>query len=66
MDRAIVETEAMVAAGALVPPGKVVKSRQLWAGRPARYVRDLSDDEVAFLLKSATHYQGLAAEHASS
>ena len=33
MDRAIVETEAMVAAGALVPPGKVVNAHGKLAGQ---------------------------------
>ncbi len=56
MDRAIVEDGAMVAAGALVTPGKVVPSRQLWAGSPARYMRDLSEEEIAFLKISADNY----------
>jgi gamma-carbonic anhydrase len=35
-----------VAAGALVTPNKVVKSRQLWAGSPAQHVRDLTPEEI--------------------
>lgn len=60
MDDAVVEDEAMVAAGALVTSGKRVPSRQLWAGRPAKYVRDLTDEEVAFLKFSADRYVRLA------
>ena len=60
MDGAVVEDEAMVAAGALVTPGKRVPSRQLWGGRPAKYMRDLTDDEIAGLKKSADHYVRLA------
>ncbi len=56
MDDVIVETGAMVAAGALVPPRKVVKSGQIWAGNPAKYLRDLTPDESAFIAKSEANY----------
>lgn len=60
MDEAVVEGEAMVAAGALVTPGKLIPSRQLWAGRPAKYMRDLTAEEIAYLRHSADHYVRLA------
>ena len=63
MDDAVVETGAMVAAGALVTPGKRVPSGQLWTGRPARYARDLTEEEVAEIPKLARRYTGLAAEY---
>ena len=47
MDNAIVETGAMVAAGALVTPGKRVPAGELWAGSPAKKMRDLTDEEIA-------------------
>ncbi len=47
MDGAVVEKGAMVAAGALVAPGKRVGAGQLWAGTPAKYVRDLTPEESA-------------------
>ena len=47
MDNVVVEESAMVAAGSLVTPGKVVGAGQLWGGSPARYMRDLSEDEIA-------------------
>ncbi len=56
MDDAIVESGAMVAAGALVPPRKVVKSGQIWAGNPAKYLRDLTPEEAAFIKKSEDNY----------
>ena len=49
MDGARVETHAMVAAGALVTPDKVVPSGELWAGRPARRVRSLTAEEIAYI-----------------
>lgn len=60
MDDAIVEDEAMVAAGALVTPGKRIPSRQLWGGRPARFMRDLTEDEITFLRFSANRYVTLS------
>ena len=56
MDGAIVEAGAMVAAGAMVTPGKTVPSGELWAGRPARKMRDLNDKEKEGLKTSALRY----------
>ena len=56
MDGAVVETGAMVAAGAMLTPGKIVPSGELWAGRPARKMRDLSDTEKEGLKTSALRY----------
>jgi carbonic anhydrase/acetyltransferase-like protein (isoleucine patch superfamily) len=36
----------MLAAGALLTQGKVIETRQLWTGRPAKYVRDLTDEAL--------------------
>lgn len=56
MDDAVIEDEAMVAAGALVTPGKRVPKHQLWGGSPARYMRDLTPEEIEFLRFSAERY----------
>ena len=45
MDGVLVETGAMIAAGALVTPGKVVRSGELWAGRPAQFMRALTETD---------------------
>jgi carbonic anhydrase/acetyltransferase-like protein (isoleucine patch superfamily) len=63
MDGAVVEEGAMVAAGALVTPGKVVKAGQLWGGSPAKFLRPLSEAELAFFPVSAENYAVLAAEY---
>lgn len=44
-------SESMIAAGAVVLPNTVVPSKQLWAGNPAKYIRDVSDEEVAMFAK---------------
>ena len=60
MDNAVVEREAMVAAGALVTPGKRVKARQLWAGAPAKFMRELTEIEVAQMKVQTARYADLA------
>lgn len=63
MDSVVVETNAMVAAGALVAPGKRVKRGELWAGVPARFVRHLTDKELAAIPETAQHYVDLSATY---
>lgn len=60
MDDAIVESGAMVAAGALVTPGKRIPEGQLWAGSPARYLRDLGPSDLDIIRYTAPHYVKLA------
>lgn len=66
MDGAVVESRAFVAAGSLVTAGKRVPSGQLWAGRPAKYMRDLTEDDYKLIQWSWPHYKKLAAEHKQS
>ncbi|HVI87578.1 MAG TPA: gamma carbonic anhydrase family protein [Dongiaceae bacterium] len=63
MDGVVVESGAMVAAGALVTPGKRVKRGELWAGSPAKFMRALTDKEMAYFGYSAAHYAELAASY---
>lgn len=54
-----------MAAGAVLTPNKTVPSGQIWAGNPAKYLRDLDADETEFILQSATNYTALAAVHSA-
>ncbi len=45
MDGSVVGPRAVIAAGALVPPGKTLDGGVLYAGNPARPVRDLAPDD---------------------
>jgi len=63
MDGVVVESGAMVAAGALVTPGKRVKRGELWAGRPAKLMRLLTEGELKYFGYSAQHYAELAASY---
>ena len=60
MDGAVVESGAMLAAGSLLTPDKRVPVGQLWAGRPARYLRDVSTEEVAGFAQATARYVELA------
>ena len=64
-DGAVVERDAMLAAGALLAPGKRVPSGELWAGTPARFMRALSAAERSTVRETPPHYVALAAEHKS-
>ncbi len=46
LEGSIVEGSSALAPGSLLAPGRLVPHGQLWAGNPARYVRDLTTDEV--------------------
>jgi carbonic anhydrase/acetyltransferase-like protein (isoleucine patch superfamily) len=63
MDGCEVESDAMLAAGAMLTPGKRVPSGQLWAGRPAKYLRDLTEADLAGMRAGAAHYVALAKRH---
>jgi len=60
MDGAVVEGGAMLAAGSLLTPGKRVPAGQLWAGRPARYLRAVSAEEAAGFAEASERYVELA------
>mmetsp|Transcript_3798 Transcript_3798/g.8086 ORF Transcript_3798/g.8086 Transcript_3798/m.8086 type:complete len:335 (-) Transcript_3798:88-1092(-) len=53
---ATVESEAFVAAGAVVGEGETVKSGELWAGNPARKLRDLTEEQRGKLRYQAEQY----------
>jgi carbonic anhydrase/acetyltransferase-like protein (isoleucine patch superfamily) len=66
MDGCEIESGGMLAAGALLAPGRRIPAGQLWAGRPAKYVRDLSAEELAGQQLGVAHYVALARLHAAA
>jgi carbonic anhydrase/acetyltransferase-like protein (isoleucine patch superfamily) len=66
MDLAIIEQYAMLAAGAVLTPGKVIKSKQIWAGNPAKYLRDMTQTELDYIKTSAQNYVELAIQYKTS
>jgi carbonic anhydrase/acetyltransferase-like protein (isoleucine patch superfamily) len=65
MDGAVVEAGVLLGAGSLVTPGKHLEGGYLWQGSPARRVRELTDQERAYLAYSAEHYVRLKNRHAA-
>ena len=59
--------ESVVGAGALVPEGRRYPPRSLILGSPARVVRELSDEDVARLIRPGVeHYLAAAAAYRRS
>jgi carbonic anhydrase/acetyltransferase-like protein (isoleucine patch superfamily) len=63
LDQAVMEERSMLAAGSVLTPNKHVPTGQLWAGAPARYMRDLTQEELDFLSISADNYVKLANDY---
>lgn len=63
MDGCTIEEDAMLAAGSMLTPGKVMRAGELWMGRPARKLRDLTAEEIAANQRGVAHYVMLAAAH---
>lgn len=56
MDNVVIPDRVMIGAGSLVSPGKKLESGMLYMGRPAKAVRALTGEEIAYLRYSAEHY----------
>jgi carbonic anhydrase/acetyltransferase-like protein (isoleucine patch superfamily) len=56
LDNVVIESHVQVAAGALVSPGKHLSSGGLYAGLPAKHMRDLSPDDIERIAHNAAHY----------
>ena len=63
MNGCVIEADGMLAAGALLAPGKRIPARQLWSGRPATFMRELTDAALAGLQMGVTHYVENARAH---
>jgi carbonic anhydrase/acetyltransferase-like protein (isoleucine patch superfamily) len=64
MDGCVVEQGGMLAAGAMLTPGKRIGKGELWAGRPAKLLRMLTEEDMARNRAGAAGYVMLAKEHA--
>ena len=63
LDGSVIESNAMLAAGAVLTPGKRIPSGELWGGNPAKKLRDLSPKDQAFFPISAQGYVDLAKDY---
>ncbi|MGL5977890.1 MAG: gamma carbonic anhydrase family protein [Erysipelotrichaceae bacterium] len=56
----VVEAGAMIGANALVTSGKCVGIRELWLGSPAKFQKQVSDEQYAHIVENASSYVSLA------
>ena len=66
MNKAVIASDSMLAAGAMLTEGKVMGPRELWGGRPARKMRDLDDAAIAGMRMGVAHYAENARHHAAA
>jgi carbonic anhydrase/acetyltransferase-like protein (isoleucine patch superfamily) len=66
MNKSVIGSDAMLAAGAMLTEGKRMEERSLWAGRPAKPLRDLSDAAIAGMRAGVAHYVENAKNHKSA
>jgi len=62
LDNAIVGDDSFVAAGSLVTPDTVIPPRRVVMGRPARVVREVTEDDLASIRNGAANYLRYARE----
>ena len=63
MDGCRIGSDAMLAAGAMLTPGKSMPAGQLWGGRPAQFMRDLPEPAIAGMRMGVAHYVENARAH---
>jgi gamma-carbonic anhydrase len=65
MEGSMMESFSVLAPGSVLPPARRVPEGELWAGNPARFVRQLSEDERAEIKAVAEEVRRLAWELAA-
>jgi carbonic anhydrase/acetyltransferase-like protein (isoleucine patch superfamily) len=56
MDDAVVKSNSVIAAGAVVLSGTIVEAGSLYAGMPAKRIKDISDEMSAVIQRTAKNY----------
>jgi len=63
MDSAIIESYGWLAAGSLLTGRKVIRKNEIWAGRPAKFFRYLTEQEILYIKESALNYVKLKSRY---
>jgi len=63
MDGALIQSEVIVGANSLVPPGKELSTGYLWLGSPVKRVRKLTEEERNYFKYTANFYADLKEKH---
>jgi gamma-carbonic anhydrase len=56
MDEAVIGTNSVIAAGAVVLPGTVVEPGSVYAGMPAKRIKDISEELRQTIQRTAANY----------
>lgn len=56
MDGVVIGSDAVIAAGAVVLPGTVIEPGSIYAGMPAKKVKDTGDEMKEVILRTAKNY----------
>lgn len=63
LDGAHMEHHSMLGAGSVLPPGKIIKTGELWVGNPAKKAKVLTESQQQSLEYSARHYVKLKQQY---
>jgi carbonic anhydrase/acetyltransferase-like protein (isoleucine patch superfamily) len=63
LDGCRIASDGMLAAGAVLTPGKTIGAGELWAGNPARLLRQLQPPEIEAQRQVAERYVAIGAAH---
>ncbi|MBP2098674.1 gamma carbonic anhydrase family protein [Enterococcus rivorum] len=63
LNRAVIGENSLIGAGSLVTEGKIIPPNVLAFGRPAKVIRELTEEEIVANQKNAQHYTKLSKEH---
>jgi len=63
LEGAVIEDECIIAAGSIVPPGRRIPSGEMWGGKPARFIRKVTENEMAQIRMAADVYYQLSIGH---
>ena len=66
MNGCVVESDAMLGAGALLPEGKHMGEKELWVGAPAKKLRELSEPALMGMRMGTAHYVENGKAHAKA
>jgi carbonic anhydrase/acetyltransferase-like protein (isoleucine patch superfamily) len=66
LDGAVLGDDSLLAAGSLVTPGSVFPARSVIVGRPARFVRQVNDEDLQRIREGAENYVRYAREFITS
>jgi carbonic anhydrase/acetyltransferase-like protein (isoleucine patch superfamily) len=63
LDHTVIQSQVLIGAGSLVPSGKVLERGYLYLGNPAKAIRLLKPEELAFFKVSAQRYVETAMDY---